>query len=327
MAKISKKISQEDENKEPQKQEQYTGGIKRKVKTEDDEQNVANKDGEEVKKNSGTENPLTPEEIAHWFISFFGEEIFDHVKENPNFSLPFTEGNISTEQWLNKALKTVFLFEDIQKIGLAIKIKYFQAISAVEESKQFQKDYKRMKNEFEELEEDLDRAKSKRNKLEKEMRSSLPAEGIIEAIFGKDEKASVINQSLKDAMSNPGDELKEFVLAFIRGWLYLKQEMKKFTDDEKANIDIAQHAIRELLKNISGHFIPERRAILDQVAEYISGFFKEYIFISPEQSLQIDPSMHNAKGLGGSRVKEGISFAVLRKENKQTYQYADIKVQ
>lgn len=328
MAKISKRISPEDENQEPQKQEQYTGGIKRTVKTSDEEEST-NEHIEESKlsENSSSEKPLSPEEITNWFISFFGEEIFAHIKENPNFKLPFTEEGISTEDWLNKAIKTVFLFEDIQKMGRTIREKYFQVVSVVEESKQYRKDFKRVKDELDELSEDYDRARSKRNKLEKEIKSSLPAEGIIEAIFGKEEKIADINKAMKEAMNNPSDELKSFITAFIQGWLIFKEEVLKFTNDEKANIDIAQKGGRELLNSISGCYIPERRAILDKVAEYISSFFTEYLFISPEQSLQIDPSIHNANGIGGSRVKEGVSFAVLRKENKQTYQYADIKVQ
>jgi hypothetical protein len=66
--------------------------------------------------------------------------------------------------------------------------------------------------------------------------------------------------------------------------------------------------------------------MLDLLAVACSAKFKLYKFISPEESLQVDPRIHSATALGGSTIKEGISFAVIKKDTMQTVKYAEIRV-
>lgn len=331
MAKISKRISQEDKNEEHPNKEpnNRSGGISKKIGNEETpsnevptgEQSSQNTEGQEQQK------PLSAEEITHWFMNFFGEDVFHHVKENPNFKMPFTEDDISTEEWLSKALKTVFTLEDIRKMGKAIREKYFNVVSDLDEIRHIKDDFRKVKRELDDINDDYEVTRSKKKKLEKEIKHMLPGEPVLDAFFDDEGKASEIGRILKESLQNPSEEPANFIIAFLKGWKYFTEQLEKTGKEEKENIDIAQEACRELLKNISGKYMPERRAILDAVADYVNTYFNEFIFISPEQSLQIDPSIHNAKGVGGSRIKEGVSFAVLRKDNKQTYYYADIKAQ
>lgn len=331
MAKISKRISQEDKKEEHQNTESNTrsGGISKKIGNEENSSNDAptGEQGSHNKENGGQQKPLSAEEITHWFVTFFGEDVFNHVKENPNFHMPFTEEDISTEDWLNKALKTVFTLEDIRKMGKAIKGKYYNVVSDLDEIRHIKNDYTKVKRELTDINDDYEVTRSKKKKLEKEIKHMLPGEPVIDAFFDDEGKTSEIGGILKESLQNPSEEPAEFIIAFLKGWKDFVVQLENIGDDEKENIDIAQDACSGLLKSISGKYMPERRALLDAVADFVNTYFKEFIFISPEQSLQIDPSIHNAKGVGGSRVKEGLSFAVLRKDNKQTYYYADIKAQ
>ncbi len=331
MAKISKRISQEDKNEEHPNKEPNTrsGGISKKIGNEETPSNDAagGEHGSHGQESQEDKKPLSAEEITHWFVTFFGEDVFNHVKENPNFNMPFTEDGISTEEWLNKALKTVFTLEDIRKMGQTIKEKYYNVVSDLDEIRHIKNDYRKVKRELDDINDDYEVTRSKKKKLEKEIKHMLPGEPILDAFFDDEGKTSEIGRILKESLQNPSDEPAEFIIAFLKGWKDFAGLLEKAGDDEKENIDIAQDAGRSLLKSISGKYMPERRALLDAVADYLNTYFNDFIFISPEQSLQIDPSIHNAKGVGGSRIKEGVSFAVLRKDNKQTYYYADIKVQ
>lgn len=331
MAKISKRISQEDKNEEQPNKEpnNRSGGISKKIGNEETPSNDAAGDehGPHGQESQEAEKPLSAEEITHWFVTFFGEDVFNHVKENPNFNMPFTEDGIGTEEWLNKALKTVFTLEDIRKMGKAIREKYYNVVSDLDEIRHIKDDYRKVKRELDDINDDYEVTRSKKKKLEKEIKHMLPGEPILDAFFDDEGKTSEIGRILKESLQNPSDEPAEFIIAFLKGWKDFAGMLEKSGDDEKENIDIAQDAGRSLLKRISGKYMPERRALLDAVADYLNTYFNDFIFISPEQSLQIDPSIHNAKGVGGSRIKEGVSFAVLRKDNKQTYYYADIKAQ
>ena len=54
--------------------------------------------------------------------------------------------------------------------------------------------------------------------------------------------------------------------------------------------------------------------------------FEDYIFVSPEETLQLDPNIHNARGLGSTNIVEGASYAVIRRTSRQTVIYAEVKV-
>ena len=91
-------------------------------------------------------------------------------------------------------------------------------------------------------------------------------------------------------------------------------------------LKIIDEILRFMLENLKDNFILQRRALLDALARIITKKFDNFDFISPEETLQIDLDIHNTKGTGGNKIKQGFSFAVIRRENKQTYKYADIEV-
>ncbi len=327
MAKITKKIRPEEESKDPVEKESHLGNIRKTVR-KDGEKDDINK-GETIDKNDGNkEKGLSPEELSNWLITFFGKEMFENLKDNPNFNIPFTEEDISLNSWLEKVVKTIFSFEDLVKAGRIVSEKYFKVVNTLELSKKNEEDLKSLKKNYSELKEQYEHIKQKRIRIERENKISLPLKELIEVVFDLDDKnVANIKTQLYQSLEDPSDNLKSFILAFFKGWKFVEKCIDDLGDDEKENIDIAQKAARELLREISGYYIPERRSILDGVADFITSKFTEYIFISSEQSIQIDPTIHNANGVGGTRIKEGMSFAVLRSENRQVYQYADIVVQ
>lgn len=322
MAKITKIISPEDENKEYQKSEITTDGIKHTiVRNEENELSQNTNSNDEIETNSFSDS-----EMAEWLISFFGERLFLAVKDNPNIRLPYLEEQLATGEWLIKALKTIFTLEDFEYLLNRVYEKS-NTIERLQESSNYKNESSKLKTENQQIEEELNKVRIKKNKLEKEIKNALPANRILEIVF----KSTINTDKIKNALVNiidSGEEASQlFLLAFIDGWVQMTLALKENTQNESEKLEQIQSAGRQFLAALSGCYIPERRELLDNIAEYLSSNIENYIIISPEQSLQLDPGIHNAKGLGGTRVKEGISFAVLRKDNKQTYQYADIIVQ
>jgi hypothetical protein len=124
---------------------------------------------------------------------------------------------------------------------------------------------------------------------------------------------------------NSGDKQnREFVMAFVRGMQFLIAATDKLTDDEKENLTKLYDATSQMFRFIQGKFATERRPLLDKIASVCNNYLKEFDFISPEQSLQIDTHLHNAEGKGGTMVKEGLSMAVVRRDTRKTVYYADI---
>ena len=100
--------------------------------------------------------------------------------------------------------------------------------------------------------------------------------------------------------------------------------MENLGPDEKNNIEKIDDILRLLLLNIRGLHPPIRQQTLNLIADYVNNFFNEFEFLSPEQTSQIDPKIHNAENIGGNFVIEGLSFAILRKQTQVVYKYADI---
>jgi len=287
---------------------------------------------EDVQKNQFTTANVSHEAFAKWLLEFLGTKVFENIKANPHLQLPYTEtSGISIEDWLVKALKTIFPQAQITDIGTQIFAKQ-QNPQAQNNNEKVDIDEKLQKANirFQQMQDQIEDLESEKFRIEKELNTTISLQKLVN-IFFKDEENDTQNLKklrslLFDAIEHATKETSIFVTKLSRGWVFVQQSLQILTKDEKVDLEIVYEASKKLLSSISGTHISERRSILDIIANIISENFNEYEFISGEQTLQIDPSIHNAQGLGSQSIKESVSFAVIRKASRQAVKYADIKV-
>jgi hypothetical protein len=134
-----------------------------------------------------------------------------------------------------------------------------------------------------------------------------------------------ISELLLDAYKNGGKAGAKYVFGYLKGFVSLEESLLAIGGDEKENMEKIFLTSKNILTFTSDVFVSERRPILDLTASLINKYLSTYDFVSPEQTLQIDPTIHNADGLGGMQVKEGVTFAVVRRETRKAVFYATIK--
>ena len=336
MAKLSHSIStdnNEDENKNIQ-----SGSLSLKKTVTNPETGIQKTGGtiqnEENKISALTvETVSSPEAIADWVYNAIGAGVFEMMKKNTWVQLPFASpAEITGKEWLLRALKTIFTQEQFAELGNEILKNQANINSASQNTLNAEAEQKmaKMQENFQMIQQQLENREAEKFKIEKELQTALPLSKFI-SIFFKDEDIDTPNRKhlrnmLNEAIEHPQKQTAEFVIKFGKGWAFVQNALKELTGDEKENMEKVHKATIDFLEALSEARTPERRALLDLVASVINENFKEYEFISPEQTLQIDPSIHNAQGKGSAPIKEGISFAVIRKGSRQAVKYAEIKV-
>lgn len=271
--------------------------------------------------------------ISSWLINTFGEETFDELIKNPNLKLPYMDENFSTEQWLERIVKTLFTQETISRISSKLgSAKPDDAdVEAIVKERMDEK-IEKYNARFQELRNQMENLEGEKAEISSKLNKALPLDKFVKEIFrdpgNETEPQKRIIQTLNEALEQSKDEtVSTFVLRFSKGWLGLKSQIESLKENnEKENLEIIHSELTKLLTYISGCFISERRTILDLVAKYCNEYFSDYDFVSPEQTLNVDPEIHNASGIGNASIKEGSSFAVIRRDTKKTVKYADIKV-
>ena len=220
---------------------------------------------------------------------------------------------------------TIFYFSNFSWIILHKKFIFSNQVLNVNTGAIIQK-YDNLKKYYPELtNEELQKIERLKSLLEGGKKHSF-----FESFFFKGEEDSPKHKQLRnllnDAIDNADKNTGIFIAKFGKAWTILNTALNNLSEDEKENMELVHKATIEMLEQIADTHISERRPLLDMVADIISDSFNEYEFVSPEQTLQLDPAIHNAKGLGTASIKEGISFAVIRKESRQAVKYADIIV-
>jgi len=325
MAKISKRIETEETVLNP---DSYKKTISKSLV----DANVTN----EIKKveNNPIESSLpegtdAADAICKWLLSTFGEQVFESVKNNKNFAVPY-QYELTTEEWLDNRLRTVFELQGLDSIYNSIQTKFKQIADEVDalksENKKLKSDMFEIEKKSETVRKEKEEIVLKKVEIEKQFKKTIGFQEILASVLYHPDGSATIMDLILESIENEEVDASKFVEKFVRFWLPLRESMVEKYADESKKVDAVQLKIRDLMMGISGLYFPQRRPILDMVAKIISSHFELFMFVSPEETLQVEPEIHNAKGLGGNTVKEGISFAVLRKENRVTYQYADIKV-
>jgi hypothetical protein len=279
-----------------------------------------------------TQLPPEPDmKIAVFLTEVFGTEGFENLRKKGDFLVPFTDEQTDLLTWIAQSIRMLFNPAEAQSMGDGVDrwLKKQKTVFSLMEQ-----DLEKMKLQVDEkdklkkqAENDYLISDTERQNLKRELMSSVSAVYLVDLFLpkGKNTDADKIAGLLKEEMLHPGLSLPAFITGFMNGWPQFLDAFEK-AEDTEAGMELLHHSLTVLLGKINGCAITQRRPILEIIAGMCSAKFKLYKFISPEESLQVDPRIHSATDLGGSTIREGISFAVIRKDTMQTVKYAEIKV-
>ena len=177
--------------------------------------------------------------------------------------------------------------------------------------------------------EELDVLRQRSNRL---LKTRVSIDKVLDLVFNTDDPTEqLLVQLLKDDLSATPDELGAFMLALASAWNGLKATISSLPTPAESNEEQrllrVGVALTHLLAQLSGLYIPARRGVLNTVAQYASASMAHYVFVSPEETRTVNPSIHKTDALGGSIIAEGVTFAVLRRDTRQTIRYAEVKVE
>jgi chromosome segregation ATPase len=343
MTKLTKSVNNNDENNNSNDNINTSFSLSKKVEknTEIVNQEEINSTqiSQTIQGDKKTSTQITTvssvEDISKWLLSFIGSDIFNQLKSNEYLKLPYTDEQITISQWLEKAVKTLFPQESIQKIAAQIQSNQERtarleqmSVQIEDEKAKMEEKFKQYNLKFQELKSQIDDAEDEKHKIKSEFNSTLPLNTFISEFYNDpsdhSEELKKLITTLNEALQNKDASVGKFIVRFSKGWAYLKSSFIQFPVDEKDKLEKVHSTLTVFLTFISGTFIPERRPLLDIIAKICSQKFDGYDFISPEQTLNLDPEIHNISGTGGGMIKEGITFAVVRRESRKAVKYAEI---
>lgn len=264
-------------------------------------------------------------------VSLLGSDVLLRLRQNPNVNLPYADDLKTDDDWLRRALQTLLTLDDIQVVGerlsgfvLDSQRPLLQQIESYRwELMEGQQKLEQTQQQLQTVEDGRERAEVDGFRLRKQMATMLPARLVVELLFRQEDERP-LRDLLLEAADQPSPDLEPFLAAFVPAWSHLRQVVAGFGSEPTDNLRTLHATLTQLLTNLSGLYLPQRRPVLDKVAQWASEPFADYLFVSPEESAQVDPSIHNAHGIGGSNVIEGRSFAVLRRQSRTVMLYADI---
>lgn len=343
MAKLSKNINNEEEdgkkelpNPDPSKHTRL-GKVVGEDKKEEPTVNTSHKPVllQQDEHKSFTEKAEDPsiqmnvEAVAEWLMRIFGESTIERWMQNPNFQLPYVEEVEDPKTWIMNALKTLLKLEELQLLAQNIEAQYFQPLEDQQKSVDTAKALmERLEQNMETKQAELENLRQQKFQLNKAQKSSIPIRDFIQMVWMKDQEFESILPFVQEAISPPVDGVSEFVVALYRAWDNFKGAWQVVDQlDEVERVQEMDRASRAFLKQMKDLFVPQRRAILEALAGIINQKMKDFVFVSPEESIQIDPKIHNTKGVLGNKIRQGISFVVIRKSSRQTYFFAEVEVE
>ena len=316
--------------------------ITKKVVTAEPETAVNQGGGASLSQKIDNPNPASPSEladdVARWLIAQFGEDLFNELLKNPNLKLPYADEDITAESWLERGIKTLFTQDNIAHI-YKVTANMGQSngasdanIDAIVDERMAQK-VEKYNAKFQELRSNMEDLEGEKAELQSRLNKTLEADAFVKTIFrsadGETDAQKRIARMLEDAIGQGGDDgLPSFVTRLAKGWAALQYVLQTSAEisDDKEKLEVVYPALTNLLACISGCYVTDRRMVLELVAKHCNEFFSDYDFISPEQTLNADPDIHNATGLGNAQIREGVTFCVVRRDTKKTVKYADVKV-
>ncbi len=336
MPKLTTSVNK-NENNDDKNENKSVFSLSTKVEKQNNNDNQSNENTTKITKlgkSTKIQSVSSVTDISNWLINLIGKDVFNDLKTNPNFQLPYTDDDINTKEWLSKAIKTIFTKENITKIGSQIQASQSQINELAEIANKAEEEKKAMLEKynlkFKALKEEVENAEDNKFRVEKELNTAVPLTSLISEFYrdpdDRSDELKKLISTLHAALEEKDSNISKFILRFSKGWFVVKTTISKLGDDEKENMEKLHDATTDLLAYISNTFISERRPLLDIIAKICSKELNSYDFISPEQTLQPDPEIHDAGGLGNSTIKEGITFAVVRRDSRKAVKYAEIKM-
>lgn len=264
--------------------------------------------------------------LGQWLVRILGSNVIQAIRQNPNLRLPYVESTITDKVWLLKALKTILPLANIQDFKRHLSQQFNANSEAVVMIQQQQKELEQLYAKVNRMQRSLASHQRQQQKKTHTDFSNIPANYLIDAAFGQKTTTKGIQNLLHEAFEIPSETFKEFLIAFYTAWMDFQTTLQHAQENEKTRVRFLYEELKVFLKKLNGLYITQRRALLEEVAAIASMKLQKYLFISPEETLQINPKIHNIVGGNGLQIKEGVSFAVVRKTSKQTYLYADVIV-
>ncbi len=276
------------------------------------------------------------DDLARLLVELAGPDAFAELAANPRLRVPLPDeddGDAAppAQAWLASVLRAFMTMDSLRRLqaGLRASLGELHQRLADETARCQQAEAALADRDAKivALERRLSDTTVQQHRAKEALHRTLPIAPLIEQSFGSDPRIAEVRGALRSALDQPSEALGPFVIGFCLGWIEVRLGLAESAVDEHAKVERLGRALRSLLARLSGLYIPERRDILRSVGAYVSAHFLEYDFVSPEDWRDVDPSVHNAGGIGGHSVKEGISYAVLRRGNRQTVIHADILVE
>ncbi|RRB00112.1 hypothetical protein [Larkinella rosea] len=278
-------------------------------------------------------DPLaTPlDQLLNHLRDLLGPEVITRLRQNPNLVLPYADETGSDSDWLRRGLQTILSTEDIKTVGDRVgqitrdlQRPLLQSIENLHWEQQEQKlAFQQLAEQKQTAETAREQAEIEGFRLRKEVANRLPTEQFVRLFFSRSDETGIRNLLL-EAADSPTPDLPAFLTGFVGGWNHLRMNETAPAESPLDAVRQRHQALSKLLESIAGLYIPQRRTLLDQVAQWASDRFDDYVFVSPEETRQVDPAIHNLAGLEGHTVREGRSFAVIRRQSRTVVIYADI---
>lgn len=330
MAKLSHKITTNDTNNSDSNNSKLNFTLSTKVDNpESNSENKQNKQQEqELKPEILLDIPSSKTDFLKFLYENISFEDFGKIDKAFIDSLFPPETAVNIEEVTKKIIAKIFTDKISKKIHSKaedVNKKHDDLFAQLKEAKEKQgKQEVQIKN----LSAQVEDGEEQVYKLEKKYADTIAVADLINEFMLNEiqtkETREIVNMLL-EAYKNGGKQGQKFVLGFLKGFSWLENSILRLGEDEKENVDILNEGTKLLMEQISEKTSAERRPILDKIAALCNTYLFTYDFVSPEQTLQIDPTIHNAEGLGGTVIKEGKSFAVVRRETRKAVYYAEIK--
>ena len=214
------------------------------------------------------------ERLAAWLTTFLGEDVFRRLEENENLHVSMLEEKKDVTGWLTAGLKTILKSEDLELLVQRVEqeIQELQKRLIVAEEVQVSNqnitaDCERQKREIEALEVKLEPLQREVNSLKKKVAASVGIDVMVDAVFsGEAVEIQTINQLLKEDIKNPSEALSAFCVALAKTWGILVRALQKEGEEEE-KMEILHTALTRVLEALTGLYIPQRRAVLEQLAK------------------------------------------------------------
>ncbi|WP_254411022.1 hypothetical protein [Dyadobacter diqingensis] len=269
--------------------------------------------------------------IADWLIGTSGAKPWTSLRDNPLFQSPYNQATSDITVWLTEIIKSFFTYEHIEMIEKGIVTK-----NVIQEQKlnEVQNQLTRVtldKNDlierFRRIQDDFAQRDAELIRVNRMLKGSVSLSEILPYWFGKDDDVSFsLRQILQENLHNPDDELVRFAIIVSKSWSNLQNLFADLPEGDEDKLNLVYPFLTRFLQEISGIEISQRRIVLDVLAKACTVQFGNYIFISPEETLRVDPAIHQATGAGSESIKEGRSFVVIRRDTRQTARFAEIDV-